>query len=81
MARIFGLILLVLGVWVGFEIYRNGVDGAFGGALARLQAPLHPDGRTDADAEEGEKHQRGSVAQRLEGKNHDDGDSDAEDNN
>ncbi len=36
MGRIFGILLIVIGVWVGAEVYREGVDGAFGGALAFL---------------------------------------------
>ena len=81
MAKVFGLIVLALGVWVGVEIYMNGVDGAFGGALARLEQPLQSDGRTDADAEEGVTHERESLGKRLEGETPSDGDADAEDNN
>jgi hypothetical protein len=40
MSKIFGVLLIVLGVWLGLEIYTKGMDGAFGGALARLTAPI-----------------------------------------
>jgi len=50
MAKIFGVLLIVLGVWVGMEIYTKGMDEAFGGALARLSAPLETDETTDYDA-------------------------------
>ncbi len=36
MGRIIGILLIVVGVWVGAEVYREGVDGAFGGAFAFL---------------------------------------------
>lgn len=36
MRRILGILLLVIGIWVGMEVYNEGVDGAFGGALAFL---------------------------------------------
>ena len=36
MGRIFAMLLLVIGIWVGMEVYNEGVDGAFGGALAFL---------------------------------------------
>jgi hypothetical protein len=36
MGRILGILLLVTGIWVGMEVYNEGVDGAFGGALGFL---------------------------------------------
>ena len=36
MGRIFGILLMVIGLWVGAEVYTEGVDGAFGGRLAFL---------------------------------------------
>ncbi len=36
MGRIFGILLIVVGVWVGAEVYTEGVHGAFGGRLAFL---------------------------------------------
>ena len=34
--RIVSLLLAVAGIWVGVEIYVNGTENAFGGALASL---------------------------------------------
>ena len=36
MAKIFGMLLVVVGIWLGLEVYQNGIQGAFGGALASL---------------------------------------------
>ena len=36
MAKIFGMLLVVVGIWLGLEVYQNGIEGAFGGALASL---------------------------------------------
>jgi hypothetical protein len=36
MAKIFGMLLLVVGIWLGLEVYQNGMQGAFGGAMASL---------------------------------------------
>jgi hypothetical protein len=36
MAKIFGILLVVVGIWLGLEVYQNGIQGAFGGALASL---------------------------------------------
>jgi len=35
-AKIFGMLLVVVGIWLGLEVYQNGIQGAFGGALAGL---------------------------------------------
>ena len=34
MGKIFGILLVVVGIWLGLEVYLNGMEGAFGGALA-----------------------------------------------
>ena len=34
MGRIFGILLMGLGIWVGLEIYLEGTQNAFGGAFA-----------------------------------------------
>jgi hypothetical protein len=34
MGRIFGLLLVVLGIWAATEVYLNGTAGAFGGVFA-----------------------------------------------
>ena len=36
MGRIFGLLLVVLGIWAMTEIYLHGTAGAFGGAFASV---------------------------------------------
>ena len=44
MGRIFGILCVVVGLWIGAEIYREGVDHAFGGAFARRAPPVgHPE--------------------------------------
>ncbi len=35
MAKVFGILLIVLGVWVGLEVMNHGSAGAFGGLLAK----------------------------------------------
>ena len=35
MAKVFAILLIVLGVWVGLEVMNNGSAGAFGGLLAK----------------------------------------------
>ena len=42
MAKVFGVLLIVLGVWAGMEIYTKGMDKAFGGALAGWSEPASP---------------------------------------
>ncbi len=36
MARFISLVLAVAGIWVAAEVYTHGVNGAFGGSLARF---------------------------------------------
>ena len=33
MGKIFGILLIVVGIWVGITIYTEGADAAFGGLL------------------------------------------------
>lgn len=40
MGRIFGLLMIVAGMYLGAEIYTKGIDHAFGGVLAGLNDPL-----------------------------------------
>ena len=35
MAKVFGILLIVLGVWLGIEVMTKGTDGAFGGIFAQ----------------------------------------------
>ena len=39
MSRLLGLILFVLAVWAGVEIFDKGVDGAFGGLFTGFRTP------------------------------------------
>ncbi len=34
MAKVLGILLIVLGVWIGMEIFTKGTDEAFGGLFA-----------------------------------------------
>jgi hypothetical protein len=63
MAKLLGLILLVLAVWVAVEVFDKGVDGAFGGLFATVGAPLQRSG--SADAPTASPAQRGSLAKRI----------------
>jgi len=36
MAKVFGILLIILGIWAGSEIYTKGASHAFGGALVAL---------------------------------------------
>ena len=38
MGRIFGILFIGLGIWVGLEIYLEGTQNAFGGVFASHQA-------------------------------------------
>jgi hypothetical protein len=58
MGKLIGLLLIVLGVWIGVEVYDKGVDHAFGGLFAWFDTPLQR-------ADEGHEVQRGSLAQRV----------------
>ena len=48
MGKIFGILLVVVGIWLGLEVYQNGMQGAFGGALASLDGYI--DGYVDEQA-------------------------------
>ena len=67
MAKLFGLILIVMGVWVGIEVYDKGMDGAFGGAFAWVSAPLAPNETRSGSSEEPSSRadHSGSIAQRV----------------
>ncbi|MEE8557518.1 MAG: hypothetical protein V3T14_06495 [Myxococcota bacterium] len=53
MGRIFGILAIVVGVWIGAEVMNKGVDQAFGGVFARLglsdRVSRTEDGRIDGD--------------------------------
>jgi hypothetical protein len=42
MGKIFGILLIVLGIWVGLTIFSEGTDSAFGGLFASAKAPADP---------------------------------------
>lgn len=47
MGRLFGILLILLGIWVGLEVYTEGADRAFGGFFARFSpGGPDPDART-----------------------------------
>lgn len=66
MGRLFGLILLVLAVWVGVEVYEKGVDHAFGGVFAWMGSPLQSEYEQGSRVEpSGREVQSGSIAQKM----------------
>jgi hypothetical protein len=65
MGKLFGLILIVLGVWIGLEVYEKGVDGACGGVFAWFATPIGGDGRAAYDPSGRAVQPRGSLAQRV----------------
>ncbi len=51
MGKMFGILAIVLGVWIGLEVYTKGTNEAFGGLFAGLMEPVSdyepsPDGRS-----------------------------------
>ncbi|MDX1648403.1 MAG: hypothetical protein R3263_00990 [Myxococcota bacterium] len=42
MGKAFGILLIVVAVWVGMEVYTEGMHGAFGGRLAFLAPEAAP---------------------------------------
>ena len=38
MGKIFGILLIVIGIWVGLTIYNEGTDAAFGGIFASARS-------------------------------------------
>jgi hypothetical protein len=47
MGKAFGILLLVVGMWVSFELYLHGIQGAFGGVLVSLGASAEQEGAGD----------------------------------
>ncbi len=37
MGKLFAIVFIVLAIWVGLEIYSQGIGGAFGGLLSGLR--------------------------------------------
>ncbi len=51
MGKMFGILAIMLGVWIGLEVYTKGTNEAFGGLFAGLMEPVSdyepsPDGRS-----------------------------------
>lgn len=46
MGRIFGILMIGLGIWIGLEIYLEGTQNAFGGAFASHASEAPRDQRT-----------------------------------
>lgn len=45
MGKVFGMVVIVVGLWVGIEVYSEGMSGAFGGFLQNFgaaEAPADP---------------------------------------
>ena len=72
--KLFGLILMVLGIWVGLEIYTKGWNQAFDGRLAWLDSPIESEDSgayndDDPDGDDAAPTPRtvpsGSVAQKI----------------
>ncbi len=40
MGRMMGILMIMCGVWIGLEIYNEGMAGAFGGKLAWFGEPI-----------------------------------------
>jgi hypothetical protein len=60
MGKAFGLILMLIALYVGMTIYTEGIDQAFGGALATHLTP----GAQSADAP-ADRERRGSITDRV----------------
>ena len=43
MQKVIGIVLVVVGVWVGVTIYSEGIDKAFGGLFARFSSSSEPE--------------------------------------
>ena len=55
MGKVFGILLIVVGIWVGLEVMANGSAGAFGGLFAKTglvddAAPTPPTKQRAANA-------------------------------
>jgi len=59
MRKPIALILMVVGIYTGIEIYNEGLHGAFGGALTRFSSAL------DAPAERGASDRSADAFQRA----------------
>ncbi len=74
MGKAFGLILMVISLYVGITLYTEGMDQAFGGIFASLEPANEREARmgteitrfSDADAPSaGHRPRRGSITNRV----------------
>jgi hypothetical protein len=68
MAKVFGILLILLGIWAGSEIYTKGAANAFGGALVAL-------GFEEEDPEPAESQSLGQRAGSTVQRAHDEADA------
>ena len=55
MGKLIGIALMVVGLWVGLEVFQNGTEGAFGGILGG--------GRTDEETRTSAPQRAGRAVQ------------------
>jgi len=66
MGRIFGILFIGLGIWVGLEIYLEGTQNAFGGVFATHQAEPRDTRTTPQRAGDAVKSSQALEAERRE---------------
>jgi hypothetical protein len=66
MGKLIGLLLIVAGIWVGLEIYQNGVGGAFGGVFGRESEMAAPAPTAPQRAGAAVEHAHGEADARRE---------------
>ena len=65
MQKLIGIIVIVIGIWVGIEVYTQGVDGAFGGIFASLGGDEAPSQQSQPNAAPSTPRAHSSVVQRA----------------
>jgi hypothetical protein len=68
MGKMFGILVIIVGLWAGAEIYNNGTAQAFGGILATL-------GLAEAAPQDAEPQSLGRRAGSKVGRSHADADA------
>jgi len=68
MGKMFGILVIIVGLWAGSEIYNKGTAHAFGGILPRL-------GLAEAAAQDAEPQSVGRRAGSKVGRSHADADA------
>ncbi len=51
MQKLVGIIIIVVAIWVGIEVYTQGIDGAFGGVFATFSSGAAPEKSAQAPTE------------------------------